>query len=51
MTWRSTSARPQLLDPADIAFVAQVDHGCRAAVVDSGLPCAGVRVGWCRLNL
>jgi len=33
------------LDPADLAFVAQVDSGCRAAVVASGLPCAGTRVG------
>ena len=33
------------LDPADLAFVAQVDSGCRAAVVASGLPCAGMRVG------
>ena len=33
------------LDPADLAFVAQVDSGCRVAVVASGLPCAGTRVG------
>jgi hypothetical protein len=33
------------LDPADLAFVAQVDSGCRATVVASGLPCAGMRVG------
>ena len=39
------SARPVLRHPADRAFVAQVDHGCRAAVSDSDLPCAGTRVG------
>jgi hypothetical protein len=45
MTRRAMPARPLLRHPADLAFVAQVDHGCRAAVVDSGLPCEGTRVG------
>ena len=38
------------LDPADLAFVAQVDSGCRAAVVACGLPCAGARVGMRELS-
>jgi hypothetical protein len=33
------------LDPADRAFLGQVDAACRAAVVTSDLPCAGTRVG------
>jgi hypothetical protein len=39
-----------LLDPADRAIVAQVGRGCRAAVLTSGLPCAGTRVGMRELN-
>ena len=38
------------LDPADRAFLGQVNHGCRAAVLASDLPCAGTRVGMRQLN-
>jgi hypothetical protein len=35
----------QRLDRADRAFLGQVNSRCRAAVVASDLPCAGLRVG------
>ena len=38
------------LTPADRAFLGQVDAACRAAVVASDLPCAGMRVGMRQLN-
>ena len=38
------------LDPADRAFLGQVDAACRAAVVASDLPCAGTRVVMRQLN-
>ena len=38
------------VDPADRAFIGQVNSGCRAAVVASDLPCAGTRVGMRQLN-
>ena len=38
------------LDPADRAFLGQVGRDCRAAVVASDLPCAGMRVGMRQLN-
>ena len=38
------------VDPAYRAFFAQVSHGCRAAVLAPGLPCAGTRVGLRQLN-
>jgi hypothetical protein len=38
------------LGPAERAFLGQVNHGCRAAVLASDLPCAGTRVGMRQLN-
>jgi hypothetical protein len=38
------------MDPADRAFLRQVTHGYRAALLASELPCAGTRVGIPQLN-
>jgi hypothetical protein len=37
VTWRETCVRPLDPDPTDLTLLARAGHGCRAAVLASGL--------------